>query len=645
MVSIEPVGEGDFYDLTVPGTHCYFDAQGVLHHNSGKDLLSGWVCAYVSWSVAYMRNPWFHFNMPTGEVLDIVNVAQDQDSARGVFFQKLRNNVQKACFGQLLEPEDIKADAIVFRKFVPGELFTRICVRINSLHSRNEKAEGRNTFLYIMDEADAMRDAKGHGNARKMFNTLATSNRFGSRQLGIIISYPRSRNGFMFETLNKCGNLGGKTVEWWGDLSPTYRILPWKCYQPLLVDGQQRWTNPTGYISSEPDLEMARLYRDDPELFRAMYEADPPAAEDAFISQSNRIDECISPLLKAIATVDTTVHSERDTTTGQVFHYAALALSKITMRKGVVYYIGGDAGADHDSFALCISHVVPPNEVGFISPDAWRDSRLRLSKHYRPEPFPTYDPAWRPEHWRCDHTGQIPVPGKHQFWGVCRPTGKPIQRQVKIGEDQEGNPIYAKDHLGQDVVQDAYLPRVVQDLLLEWRPNKAKGLTVDFRNVKEIILELARHGTIGYCYFDKWQAIQMVQELRSHGIACETKAFGSAAQLEWYRNYKALLYNHCVELLPGEERARRQLRELQLLNGIRIDHPQYSSGGGVGGKDLTDAEALSFWLCCSPQFAPARIDTGSTPAVAGMNQQAIQAERRKTSELGIVAQTLRGLGI
>lgn len=642
ITSIEPDGEGDFYDLTVEGTACYFDAKGILHHNSGKDWLSSCVIGYAAWAISFMRNPWFHFKMPMGEILDILNVAQDKDSAERVFFAKLKNVINKACFAPLLDQQkDITADAVIFRKPIPGEMFPRVCVRINSLHSGNEKAEGRNTLMYIMDEADALRDSTGHGNARKMFSTLTTSNRFESKQLGFVISYPRAKNGFVFEMLDRCGNRGGTIVEWYGDLAATYEVLPWKTYMPIMVGGVVRWTNPGGFISAEPDSEMARLYREDIEDFRAKFACEPPAAEDAFISMPEKIDEAVVPYAVPVAMVEHSTREELDPASGEMRRYVGLALTRLSLRRGLVYFLGGDAGETQDSFTLCLSHVVPENEHGYCSPDAWRDPKLRHAKHYRPEALPD-DPNWKPSSWKCDHTGLTPVRGRHDFWGVCRPSGRKVMRQVQLGETPEGDPIYQVDTSGAQVVEEVYLPRVVEDLLLEWKPDRGKRMPVDFRNVRDIILLISQHCHLGMCLFDRWQATALIQDLRAAGIPAESKSFSNQAQVEWYRNYKTLIYNNQVELLPGEDKARRQLRELQLINGNKIDHPKYAGGGGMGGKDLTDAEALSFWLCSSPQYAPGLIDTGNGLPYKGMAAQAAGVTQRTIQQQSIVHAALTG---
>ncbi len=610
----------------------------VYGKGSGKDLVSSWVCAYVAFAVSHMRNPWFHFDMVPGEVLDIVNVAQDEDSARQVFFTKLKNAVLRDCFNGIIENQkkDIQADAVFFKRPVPGERFTRLCLRINSLHSKNEGAEGRNTFFYIMDEADAMRDSKGHGNATKMHNTLTTSNRFGSKQLGFVISYPRAQNGFMMEMLAKCGNRGGKTIEWWGDLAPTWRVLPWKTYRPVIIDGRERWTNDLGFVSNEPDSEMARIFRDDPELFRAMYACEPPAAEGAFFSMPKKIDECIIPYNEPAALVEQTIREDIDPTTGVRYSYVGLSIRNLRFRKGVVYFLGGDAGETEDSFALSISHLVPPAEKGFCSELAWSNPKYRYAKHYKPQALPVDDKNWRPELWKCEHTGEIPVPGKHAFWGVCNPSGRHIQRPVQVGETEDGEPIYKEDHTGAIVYTDVHLPQVVEDLLLEWVPNRAKGMTVDYRNVRDIILQIGAACQLGMCFFDRWNATGLIQDIRAAGIGAENKAFGSAAQLEWYRHFKMLVYNNIVELLPGEDKARGQLRQLQLINGNKIDHPP------LGAKDLTDAEALSFWLCCDQKYAPGRIDYGGGVETAIMDVQAAGAAKRLQQGQSIVDSALGG---
>jgi hypothetical protein len=177
-------------------------------------------------------------------------------------------------------------------------------------------------------------------------------------------------------------------------------------------------------------------------------------------------------------------------------------------------------------------------------------------------------------------------------------------------------------------------------------PDRNRGLTVDFQNVRDVILEINRHGRIGMARFDRWQATMILQELREAGIAAEAKTFSNPEQLGMYRTYKTLLYNNLLYLQPDQPecpwyaRSRRQLKELQLINGMKIDHPEFSAGGGPGAKDLSDAQALAFELAANPAFAPSVIDLGNRDQGAYMLEE--QARQVRPPAGSLVQQALAG---
>lgn len=631
---------------------------------SGKDLLSAEVLAYTAYCIARMRNPWLVFGQPFGEVMDCINVAQDKNAAQDNFYARFQRMVRRPCFAGLLNQKDAKsggdiaADATDFYTNIAGYDYPVLVMRVHSLHSKNEAAEGKNTLFWVMDEADALKTAENDAAGRMMFRTLRTSNRFFWRQLGIVISYPRADNGFMFWGLRQCGNRNGPAEEWWGDLAPTWQVLPWKSYEPVEWRGKIHDADPI----------MAQLYRDDPEDFWATYGCRPPAVEGAFIANPEKIGEATEAAedacLEPIAEVEPS-RTVRRTDDNKEHQFVSLAISNIRFRQGVTYFLAGDAGTTHDSFALCVAHMVPPGERGFICPRCWGIGQRRYAKHYRAVPVPARWPSGpylSPVDWRCDFDGlggkrcETPDSAKHRFWGLVDRSGVSVQQLRVARVTKAGEPVAALDTEGNEVLEDGWLPLVVEDLLLEWRPDKRRQLTVDYLNVRDVIWQLkdaarAQGARFGMMRFDKWQAESIIQDILASGIMAEGKQMSNPEQLAIYRNYKRLLNNNLVWLLPDQDgyphlRARQQLRELILVNASKIDHPKVSGYGGPGAKDLTDAEAIAFALAVSWHAKGGFIDSGSDAEGRDYLDAAGKALQAKENPRGytIVGDALSSLG-
>jgi len=635
---------------------------------SGKDWLSACILAYASYAITSMRNPWFHFRTLSGEPMDCINVAETQDLAREVFFVKLERMLKRPCFAPLLDQRPgrhIQADKVTFWKQAEGRTMKVRALRLLSLNSKAESVEGKNTLFWVMDEADAFRTKENHANAWEMFTKLSTSNRFADRQIGIIISYPRSRNGFVLQMLAECGNRGGPRTNAWGDLAPTWEVLPFKVFIPA---GVGRWTNPAGGVGEVPDTIIQSFYENDPVEYRAVYACEPPAAIDAFIENEAKIDEAVAAAeaagLEPVARVETYYRTDK-TPSGKEYRYVCKRLAGLDLRPGVLYYAGGDAGVRQDSFALALFHIVPPGEAGYICPICWEDRTLRRSKHYVAAPLPKAPNGTLrlpftevPRDWACDHCHQPPS-AHHDFWGSARATGRRVLRpvveriapsgQITWKSEEWLNPATGATET-RPVMEAVQLPLVVQDLLIEWTPDRREGIEVDFESVNAVLLDLAATKQLDYVKIDQWQAEEKLQKLRAAGINADVKQMSNPEQLRMYRNYKDLLYSNLLWLLPGHPKARQQLRELQLLNGIKIDHPDTSSDGtGRGGKDLCDAEAIAIQLACELLGRRARIVTSraraNVPAEQGIEKEGRHQKQAREARGGIVAGQLRDLGL
>ena len=429
-----------------------------------------------------------------------------------------------------------------------------------------------------------------------MLDTVVTSSRFRNRQLVVAISYSRSQSGPIKRLVATAKNRGGEDDSVYGDSAASYEVLPWRTYMEVTVDGVQYFTNHVGMellrqgrkeeafhqyrpgdpasamVNQEPDGGMRRLWLHDTEEFWRRYGCKPPAAVDAFIQMAAKIDEAIemgaAAVLQPLASVTPTIIRKVNERTGKAVEWVGMILSDWRPRPGVTYFIGGDPGESGDSFGLAVYHIIPPGEQGCICPKCWKENIYkRMTKHYVPEPLPTREeePEWRPAEWACDWCQAQPRYQQPEsptlFWGIARPSGQPWLEDVVLGYDQSGEPIYETEavlvvdevtgeHRREDrrVTRQIYLPVVVEDLLIEWEPDRVNSRPVGFENVRDTIWEIVKRCRVGAAAFDKWQSTMMVQSLVKGdaekaipGIDAEALFPSNTAQLAWYGNGKTLL--------------------------------------------------------------------------------------------------------
>lgn len=138
------------------------------------------------------------------------------------------------------------------------------------------------------------------------------------------------------------------------------------------------------------------------------------------------------------------------------------------------------------------------------------------------------------------------------------------------------------------------LPKVNIDLILIWEPRDGKP--VDVINVKDAILLLSTFFNLKKVTFDKWNSATTIQELIVNGIPAEDMSFSRGQQLEMYRNLRSLIYNNLIKW-PSNHFLCEELIKLQLINGVKVDHPP------EGSKDIADAVAGCSWMCSQTEVA------------------------------------------
>ncbi len=133
---------------------------------------------------------------------------------------------------------------------------------------------------------------------------------------------------------------------------------------------------------------------------------------------------------------------------------------------------------------------------------------------------------------------------------------------------------------GKEIEYTRY--KVIIDFIECWVPDREKRVTVYFPNVEEIIFKLHQNFNIKKVVFDQWNSTESIQRLFSKGIM--TEKTNPSENLKKYEILKTLFYNGLIEM-PQNDRLLKELRQLNLIRGQKVDH------SSSGSSDASDALA------------------------------------------------------
>ena len=344
---------------------------------SGKDWICAIIMCYMIYILLSMKNPQLFFYMDDREPIRLVNVSGSgsKDAAVEIFFDKFKENIlswkwlqnKYAIFeqGRLYNRTDNwKAKPRI--ALTDGKLIIADKrIQMLSYGSDNERMEGGNVLVWLMDEASAMKDGTKLNNAKRIYSTLRTSatSRFGMRWKGFVLSYPRAEDDFTVRLYNESQNPQASTIpdaiNTFSDTIYGSRFATWEVLPPQKYSGR-RFT----FEGMQIPVELFDDFDKYPEESKAKFACIPPAVEDAFIRYPERITACMvadrAPLL---TTVDTEVHYKLEGTADEIRNYVGKLISWIRDRGAdamkVRRVIHVDGGRDDDSAALVMAHGVP----------------------------------------------------------------------------------------------------------------------------------------------------------------------------------------------------------------------------------------------------------------------------------------------
>jgi len=168
-----------------------------LGKGSGKDYTSTIVCAYVVYLLLCLKDPARYYGKPSGDTIDIVNIAVNAEQAKNVFFANFKKRI-KSCRWFDGKYSDTN-NSIEFDK----------SIRVFSGHSEREAFEGLNLFLAVLDEisAFALESSSGSESAKtadavyKMYRASVDS-RFPDYGKVIMLSFPRFKDDYIQQRYN-----------------------------------------------------------------------------------------------------------------------------------------------------------------------------------------------------------------------------------------------------------------------------------------------------------------------------------------------------------------------------------------------------------------------------------------------------------
>ena len=315
-----------------------------LGKGSGKDFTSTVACAYIVYKLLCLKDPARYFGKPSGDAIDLINVAINAQQAKNVFFKGFKSKIERSPW--FAGKYNAKADSIDFDK----------SVTVYSGHSERESHEGLNLLLAVLDEISGFASEVGTGNeqgktAENIYKAFRGSvdSRFPDLGKVVLLSFPRYQGDFISkryddviaekQTIEKKhtfimnedlphNDINNQfEISWEEDEIISYKV------PKILALKRPTWeVNPTRKID---DFKLA-FYTD---LGDAMmrFACVPTFASDAFFKQKEKLEKCMNTRnpLDSFRRFDQTFKADPEK----------------------IYYIHADLAQKHDKCAVAIAHV------------------------------------------------------------------------------------------------------------------------------------------------------------------------------------------------------------------------------------------------------------------------------------------------
>lgn len=315
-----------------------------LGKGSGKDFTSTVACSYIVYKLLCLKDPAKYFGKPSGDAIDLINVAINAQQAKNVFFKGFKSKIERSPW--FVGKYYAKADSVEFDK----------SITVYSGHSERESHEGLNLLLAVLDEISGFVSEVGTGNdqgktAENIYKAFRGSvdSRFPDLGKVVLLSFPRYPGDFISEKYDAVvaeKEIVEKTHEFIinpllpdTDLDNKFEIL-WEedhilsyKYPGVFALKRPTWeVNPTRKID---DFMIAFMTDLGDAMMR--FACVPTFASDAFFKQSEKVRACM------------TIRNPIDN-----FKRFDEAFKPDPTKK---YYVHADLAQKHDKCAVAIAHV------------------------------------------------------------------------------------------------------------------------------------------------------------------------------------------------------------------------------------------------------------------------------------------------
>ena len=315
-----------------------------LGKGSGKDFTSTVACAYIVYKLLCLKDPARYFGKPSGDAIDLINVAINAQQAKNVFFKGFKTKIEKSPW--FAGKYEAKVDSIGFNK----------SITVYSGHSERESHEGLNLLLAVLDEISGFASEVATGNEQgktseniyKAFRGSVDS-RFPDLGKVVLLSFPRYNGDYISERYEAV--IADKEV-----VSKSHRFI----INPLLPeDDKDNWFEitwdedhiqsykyPGVFALKRPTWEVNPTRKIDD--FKIAFMTDlgdammrfacvPTYASDAFFKQADKVRSCM------------TIRNPLD----QFRRFE----ENFKPDPDKVYYVHADLAQKHDKCAVAIAHV------------------------------------------------------------------------------------------------------------------------------------------------------------------------------------------------------------------------------------------------------------------------------------------------
>ena len=314
-----------------------------LGKGSGKDFVSTVACAYVVYKLLCLKDPARYFGKPSGDAIDIINVAINAQQAKNVFFKGFKTKIEKSPW--FAGKYEAKVDSIGFDK----------SITVYSGHSERESHEGLNLLMAVLDEISGFATEVGTGNDQgktadniyKAFRGTVDS-RFPDLGKVVLLSFPRYQGDFISKRYEDVimdkdvierrykfiineelpeGPDNEFEIIWEEDHIKSYK------YPKMFALKRPTWeVNPTRKID---DFKIAFLTDMGDAMMRFL--CTPTFSSDAFFKQKDKLEKCMTLRnpIDSFRRFEPSFKPDPDK----------------------IYYVHADLAQKHDKCAVAISHV------------------------------------------------------------------------------------------------------------------------------------------------------------------------------------------------------------------------------------------------------------------------------------------------